>query len=231
MKKRIYSEKKYLAKNASRSNKDEVWYYTYKYEGQKSFWARTEVSPEEYEKLMFESEIELEASRIKIKFKDKDFDIMSLRKLYDDLCEEEIKSNVEDETNKSIKNKAGSWKSRQRRLRKEGKLDYIKVSKLNSYGMTWNPLENEWEQNFLNFRKHGLNTDNEKWIKQQRVLFNKGKLNGENLTRLKSADFPFNEKKGEMFKMTKRTTWGLIEKLEKKQKAFINNQRNKIKNS
>jgi hypothetical protein len=88
-------------------------------------------------------------------------------------------------------------------------------------------LEKEWEQNFLNFRKHGLNTDNEKWVKQQRVIFSKGKLNGENLTRLKSVNFPFYETKDEMFEMTKRTTWSLIEKLEKKQTAFKNHKMKK----
>ena len=219
-KKRIYSGKKYY----SGPNK---WSYSYKYEGQKSFWARTDVSPKEYEKLMIESDIELEASRLKIKFKDKDYDNPSLRKLYDDLCKEENHIDDENDANKSIRNKASSWKSRQRRLRKEGKLDFIKVSKLNSHGMTWNPLEDLWEQNFLRFRKYGLNTDNEEWVKEQRTLFKKSKLNNENLTRLKSADFPFNEQDGEIFEMTKRTIWALIEKLEKKQKAFWYRQRKK----
>lgn len=228
MKKRIYSGKKYLAKNASRSNKDEVWYYTYKYEGQKSFWARTEVSPEDYQKSLIENEIELEASRLKIKFKGKDYDWMSLRKLYDDICEEEIKSNDEDEANKSLKNKASSWKSRQRKLRKEGKLDMAKVSALNSHGMTWNPKEDEWEQNFLNFKKNGLNTDNEEWVKEQRKLFKQSELKKENFLRLNSVNFPFKELNGEIFKMTKKTTWRLIEKLEKKQISFKNRKMKKL---
>ena len=106
LKKRIYSEKKYLDKNASSSNKGDVWYYKYKYEGQKSFWARTELSPDEYEKLRFESAIELESSKLKIKFKDEEYDMTSLRKLYNSLSEEEIKINEEDETNKSLKKKS-----------------------------------------------------------------------------------------------------------------------------
>lgn len=111
-----------------------------------------------------------------------------------------------------------------------GKLDFIKVSKLNSHGMVWNPLENEWEQNFLSFKKNGLNTDNEKWVIEQRKLFKNSKLNNENLIRLNAINFPFNETNGEIFKMTKRTTWSLIEKLEKKQKLYRSRQINKLKN-
>lgn len=56
----------------------------------------------------------------------------------------------------------------------------------------------------------------------------KSSLSNENFQRLKNTNFPFKKKRDEMFKITKRTTWKLIEKLEKKQKAFIN--RNNKKN-
>ena len=222
MKKRIYSGKKYLQKNSFRSNKEEVWQYSYKYEGQKSFWARTEVSPEEYEKNLLENEIKLQSSQLTISFKKEKYNLISLRKLYDKLCEEENLNNEVEKEDEILKIKANSWKSRQRSLRRKGKLDESKISQLNSHGMTWNPLEDEWEKNFMIFRKHGLNTDNEDWVIEQRKLFENGNLSNENFQRLENTNFPFKKKKDEIFKITKKTTWKLIEKLEKKQKAFIN---------
>ena len=47
-KKRIYSGKKYFDENYYRNDKKGVWMYSFKYSGQKTFWARTEESEEGY---------------------------------------------------------------------------------------------------------------------------------------------------------------------------------------
>ena len=73
MKKRIYSGKKYLS-NISSSRKKEIWHYTYKYEGQKSYWARTEESPEEYR-------IRIQSEKMTIKYKSKEFTLAELEEM------------------------------------------------------------------------------------------------------------------------------------------------------
>ena len=45
---RIYSGKKYYKENASAGGKNGIWSYSYKYSGQKTFWARTDESPKDY---------------------------------------------------------------------------------------------------------------------------------------------------------------------------------------
>jgi hypothetical protein len=67
----------------------------------------------------------------------------------------------------TIRMKASSWKSRQRSLRKKGKLDQYKIESLNRLGMVWNPKEDDWEKSYLKFRRRGLCYDLELWIKEQ----------------------------------------------------------------
>ena len=69
--------------------------------------------------------------------------------------------NLSDEAKREIETikkrmKASSWKSRQRSLRKKGKLEQYKIDSLNKLGMVWNPREDEWEKMYLLFRKRGF---------------------------------------------------------------------------
>ena len=102
----------------------------------------------------------------------------------------------------TIRMKASSWKSRQRSLRKKGKLDQYKIESLNRLGMVWNPKEDDWEKRYLKFRRRGLCYDLELWIKEQRKLYNSGQIHIENLHRLKAINFPFREEKNELFPFT-----------------------------
>ena len=121
------------------------------------------------------------------------------------------------------KSKAKSWLSSQRTLRKKGKLKQNQIDKLNQLGMLWNPKVDEWEINYdkyrkeilvdvllkMKFKEYGLSDsklndlkNQEVWIKQQRELFYKGKLEEENLKRLKAIDFPFEPTLDENHKIT-----------------------------
>ena len=97
--------------------------------------------------------------------------------------------------------KASSWKSRQRKLRREGKLDQYKIDELNKLGMLWNPLGDLWEINFSYFRQYGLTDPIKKWAKAQRTLFREKKLSDENFLRLSSTNFPFEESKDEEYRL------------------------------
>ena len=89
--------------------------------------------------------------------------------------------------------------------------------------MLWNPKVDEWEINYdkyrkeilvdvllkMKFKEYGLSDsklndlkNQEVWIKQQRELFYKGKLEEENLKRLKAIDFPFEPTLDENHKIT-----------------------------
>ena len=101
----------------------------------------------------------------------------------------------------TLRQKASSWKSRQRKLRKDGRLGQHKIDKLNELGMLWNPLEDLWEINYSYFKKYRLIDPIEKWVKEQRVMFKKNQLSNENFIRLNAANFPFEEKNDEVFKL------------------------------
>lgn len=122
--------------------------------------------------------------------------------------------NLSDEVKKEIETleirmKASSWKSNQRTLRKKGKLDQYKIDSLNKLGMVWNPREDEWEKNYLSFRKRGFCYDLEIWIKQQRKLYNSKQIDIENLIRLQAINFPFEEQKNEHFPFTDKCYYKL----------------------
>lgn len=97
--------------------------------------------------------------------------------------------------------KASSWKSRQRKLRREGKLEQDKIDSLNKYGMLWNPKEDLWEINYAHFRDYGMSDPIENWIKEQRHLFDNNRLSKDNLLRLEAANFPFSKKENEEYKL------------------------------
>ena len=68
------------------------------------------------------------------------------------------KSNMSDEELRyfkswKTKSKAKSWVSSQRNLRRKGKLKQYQIDALNNRGMVWNPNEDEWEINYLNYKK------------------------------------------------------------------------------
>ena len=117
--------------------------------------------------------------------------------------------NLSDETKKEIETKeirlkSSSWKSTQRSLRKKGKLDQYKIDALNKLGMVWNPKEDEWEKNYLLFRKRGFCYRLEDWIKDQRKLYELDQINIENFHRLQAINFPFDKEKSEQFPMTNK---------------------------
>ena len=240
-KKRIYSGKKYKSHYTTWRNSEEGevpgfdWEWSYKYDGQKSFWARTKESPEKY-KIRLQSEI------ITIKVEDKEYNKEELLDIYNQIAnreDENRKNEIPDiilsenlsshelEELKKLKNKteARKWKSRQRSLRKKGKLEQHKIDMLNKLGMIWHPKGvngsyDKWEDNFFIYRKHGLCFDLKKWVKEQRVLFKENKISNENLFRLQAIDFPFEAKHDEKYKLTTNSCWELRKKLDKKIREF-----------
>ena len=72
--------------------------------------------------------------------------------------------------------KASSWKSRQRGLRKKGKLKQHQIDSLNRLGMLWDPKESSWEKKYVIFKKNGLCDEIEEWVKEQRELYNNNKI-------------------------------------------------------
>ena len=221
--------------------KSDGWYY-YEYHdlnGEKQI-GSTRVSPEEY--------IEVEASKITIKFEGKEYDTNQLKKIYGDLplnnplesqwdldienfggdiSNKKNLSGKEIEEIKNLKNKIDSrkWKSKMRALRKKGKLEQYKIDALNKLGMIWYPLgrsksHDEWENNYISFKKYGLCYEIKNWVNEQRILYKKNSLSNENLYRLQAVNFPFNSEKKETYKLTRVSCWDLREKLEKKVKKY-----------
>ena len=223
MKKRIYSGKKYKKEYYSGPNE---WSWSYKFEGQKTFWAMTDESPEEYE-------IRIKSEKITIKYKSKEYTLEDLIKIREEIKKEYVsdyeRNELKSEKEVQLKKSANSWKSNLRTKRRKGKLEQEKVDKLNRLGMVWNPTKSDWDKKFLYFKKNGLDTDIEEWIVQQRKIFHEGEMPKENYERLKAFDFPFDDISDDMFKITNSTVYGLIEKLENKRKRFESSERRKLK--
>jgi len=127
---------------------------------------------------------------------------------------------------------ASSWKSRQRSLRKKGRLEQYKIDSLNKLGMVWNPREDEWEKTYLLYRKFGLCDEIEEWVKEQRNLYKSKELPTENLHRLQAVNFPFEAKENEHFAFTFNSINKLKEKFWKKKRKIelrlINNPPDKL---
>ena len=236
-KKRIYSGKKYHQEHSTVK-----WLYSFKYPGQKSFWARTEESPKEYKKRTMPQDLNSKEPSVDdevfILHKGARYIELDLNKIRDQLHENYIpKNNHENDINFNprdsltadeldelsewkIKIKASSWKSRQRNLRKKNKLDQYKIDSLNKLGMVWDPKEDEWEKKYLVFRKNGFCDEIELWINEQRALNKSNKLSNENLYRLEAVDFPFNTRSDESFPFTFNSLDNLDEKLRKKKRRL-----------
>ena len=167
------------------------------------------------------------------KYNEKDLDLISEevykkkdllnQKVSNSIANQEINSkNSFNETelneirNLKKKMEANSWVSRQRSLRRKGKLEQYKIEMLNSLGMLWNPKKDPWEIMFSKFKKYSFIDDVEEWVFEQRELYKSGKITDENKSRLISVNFPFEAKSDEKYEFTTNTVWKLKEKLEKK---------------
>ena len=210
--------------------------YIYKYANNEDSIIISSESPEKYNKRKTLEEIKSKFSEITIKYKGKEYNLDKLNKMYNELADfgedkandvPNIDVNQElDETKRKrlsdwkTKMAANSWKSRQRGLRKKGKLEQYKIDSLNKLGMVWDPKKDEWEKNYLYFRVYGFCDELEGWIKEQRSLFVSNKISNENLLRLKAIQFPFQSSNNEKFKFTKKSIWILKDKLFTKQRKL-----------
>lgn len=125
-----------------------------------------------------------------------------------------------------LRKKANAWKSRQRKLRKEGKLEQFKIDKLNELGMIWNPSnpsEALWERGYLYFKNHSLADPIEDWVEEQRTLFRENRISDENLIRLQSVNFPFIKTKDENFKLSLIQIYEMEEQLNLGYKTYDDN--------
>jgi hypothetical protein len=233
---RIYSDKKYYDENFRSSEKSGRWLYSFKYFGQKAYWARTDESPAEYNIRM--NPKENKDKGITIVYKGEKYSEKNLDEIYTKLCENYIPKNnneedlsfkpmeglTEDKINEikdwRTRMNASSWKSRQRSLRKKGKLEQYKIDALNKLGMLWNPKEDLWEKNYLIYRKFGFCSEIEDWVKEQRERFKGDLMSKDNLYRLERINFPFKAKQNEEFPITYNTLYELQEKLRKKKRRI-----------
>ena len=94
--------------------------------------------------------------------------------------------------------KLGNWLSNQRKLRKKGVMDAEKERRLEEAGVTWDPIEAQWEENFallLEYRdregdcdvpnryvERGVKLGN--WLSKQRTAWMKGSMDAEREWRL-----------------------------------------------
>ena len=97
--------------------------------------------------------------------------------------------------------KLGRWLNNQRTLYKKGKLDESRQRRLENLGVSWEPLADQWEQNFALFKQfqeregHSNVPDVHEedgvqlgeWLKRQRQQYKKGKLDDSYEQRLESA--------------------------------------------
>lgn len=96
----------------------------------------------------------------------------------------------------------GTWVSKQRQLRKRGKLSKEKINALDSLNFTWSTAEADWEEKFKRLcewtREHGHASVpfNEGelgwWVNTQRQCKRKGKLSPTREARLQSLSFVWN---------------------------------------
>ena len=149
------------------------------------------------------------------------FDENNLEINLDESLSNELTNEQKEEfENWKTKAKASSWKSRQRKLRKEGKLAKYKIDALNKAGMSWDPLYDEWEYYYELFKTHGLNIVIKDWVFEQRKRYEDNDLEKENLYRLQAVKFPFKPQKNEDFKVPKFIIYEMIEAMDKGKKTF-----------
>jgi len=129
---------------------------------------------------------------------------------------------------KKNKSNALSWLSRQRSIRRKGKLEQHKIDELNKLGMLWNPLTDEWEKNYKKFIGHGFIFPLENWINEQRELFNRKKIEKENLQRLRFIDFPFKEDEDEKFEFAYWQLYDIMENFIYQSKLVKNSNSKKV---
>ena len=130
-------------------------------------------------------------------------------------------SQLEAIEHKKMIQKASSWKSRQRKLRKEGKLTQGQINELNELGMVWNPKEDFWEKNYNYFRQKGLLDPIEYWALEQVRQFEKNEMPEENLVRLKAANFPFKKISEHKFELDYYQIIGMKQQLEEGKSLFV----------
>ena len=130
-------------------------------------------------------------------------------------------SQLEAIEHKKMIQKASSWKSRQRKLRREGKLTQSQIDKLNELGMVWNPLEDIWEKNYSYYRQKGLLDPIEYWAFEQVRQLDENELPKENLVRLKAANFPFKEISGHKFELDYYQIIGMKQQLEEGNSLYV----------
>lgn len=211
-----------------------------------SFWGRTEESPEEYERRIILEKIESESAQLTINFEGQKFNREELKNLYDEISktfdppdygfennlpdiinDEELSNDELDFLKKmKIEQDANKWKSNLRSKRRNGKLLQYQIDALNKLGMIWHPKgrnssNDEWEKNYILYRKFGLCLEIKNWVEEQRALFKDNNIPNENLFRLKAVKFPFEISKNEIYKLKTRSgCWELREKLDEKIKRF-----------
>ena len=118
----------------------------------------------------------------------------------------------------NLKMESNQWLSRQRSLRRKGRLSEEQINKLNRLGMVWDPTTNEWDINFQKYKKEGFIYDIRKWLVEQIKEHKNGEMLIENKIRLEAINFPFNEIDPNLFKHT----WTSFYILEKKMNNKIN---------
>ena len=223
-------ERVYLGKNKYGS-------YDYEYidsEGKKHKVSTSE-SPEKYE-------LRKKIDDAKVKHKGKEYGDKELEKIHSELSENYIpvherKKSIEEKfspfenlttqekeeiSHWKKKMEASSWKSRQRSLRRKGKLKDYQVEMLNKLGMLWNPTTDDWEKKLIIFKSTGFCDEIEDWVHEQRQLYNNKNLSEENFFRLQAANFPFISEEDERFPFTWNSYYALREKLERKRKRIRN---------
>lgn len=195
--------------------------------------------PKNYRKDLVELKIQREIPYLTFEFEGRNYNRDELKNLYDevskidppnyirnerpDILNDEHLTNDEIEEVRKLKKgqEAKKWMSRIRSQRRKGKLDQYQIDSLNKLGMIWNPnsssgSKDEWENNYISFKKHGLSYEIKDWVKEQRLLYHENEIPNENLYRLQAVNFPFESTKNEKYVLTRKTCWELREKLEKK---------------
>jgi hypothetical protein len=98
----------------------------------------------------------------------------------------------------------GVWVHTQRTLRKQGRLDAERIARLDALGFTWDLLREQWDGLFAALEEYRRETghcnvpqrwaDNRKlgnWVMVQRAAYKAGRLNAEQIERLRAIGFQF----------------------------------------